>query len=116
MRCETTEQGPSIRNQKSSINNSHGSPDPSIQVRVAGCPVLARSLRKGGFAAKSRESRFVNKSKSFGRVRSNLRPILPSIRNQKSSINNSRVPCPAPRRSRCPHLLSGAKLRKHCKQ
>jgi hypothetical protein len=107
---------PSIRNQKSSINNSHGSPDPSIQARVAGCPVLARSLRKGGFAAKSRKSRFVNESKSFGRVRSTLRPILPSIRNQKSSINNSRVSWPA-------HVGAGAltcsaerSSAMHCKQ
>ena len=116
MRCESSEPGPSIRikNHRSTIHI--GSPDPSIQARVAGCPVLAHSLRKGGFAAKSRKSRIINKSKSFGRVRSSLSPTPPSIRNQKSSINNSRVPCPAPRRSRCPHLLSGAKLRKHCKQ
>ena len=82
-----------IKNHRSTIHI--GSPDPSIQARLAGCPVLARCLRKGGFAAKSRKSRIINKSKSFGRVRSTLRPILPSIRNQKSSINNSRVPCPA---------------------
>src|SRR5689334_4614139 len=80
---------PSIRNQKSSINNSHrvsGSVHSSAGTRV---PVVARSLRKGGFAAKSRKSRIINKSKSFGRLRSTcvLSCLQSEIRNHQSTIH-----------------------------
>jgi hypothetical protein len=118
MRCETTEQGPSIRNQKSSINNSHGSPDPSIQARVAGCPSL-RVLCARARLQRNRENHAsqINQNPSGDCAAPASYPAF----NQKSEIINQQFTStasalPSPRRSRCPHLLSGAKLRMHRKQ
>ena len=97
-----------IKNHRSTIHI--GSPDPSIQARVPGCPSLRVLCARAGLQ-RNRENHAsqINQNPSAECAAPASYPAF----NQKSKIINQQFTCalPSPRRSRCPHLLSGAKLR-----